>query len=334
MLLKIFFKSPFSSWVSIDQISKKLGVPTCETMTLISDLVKYKAIDWNSFDCPSCGYNITKAILVCPSCNKDISENWKFYINGCLEEDQQKEYSNFAASKTTADNFSQQWIRQGHIYYLIIDVVESENLQEQDSLQYNAFLDKIRFLIKNRVLSQTKRKTICLGEIGDCIKIAFLSVDDAIKTMEKLAKIILEENFEQQFYPIRGIEASPFPRFDGTLGKISISDKHKELENIFCITLTGALDFNDYELTCLFRFDQKIKTTRSIFEKNTIISLWIQNEVIKALNWEGIPEVLIEAESHGSVKKSNFSLLAFTGIESDPYRSIKNPDIYLKKKCN
>jgi len=261
--------------------------------------------------CDYCGEVILEPIIFCLSCKEKISNQITFHIDGCINEDKQADYRTFSINKAQAKQFAVNLRRKGYMYYLLLDLAESENLQGLDSLGYNEFFNEMRQIMRLKALSQAKYDVLSLGESGDCLKLAFLSEQDFLNVIENFSAAIQKENLENQFPTLRGKETL-FPRFDGTIGKITISKYYNDPEKIFCMTLNGALDFNDYELTKFYRLKNHLKTKKKFYDDDIIISVWVHEEIFNDLNWPDISLVEAEDQTHGIPKKGNFGLLGFT----------------------
>jgi hypothetical protein len=328
-LHNIFFQAPFSKELSLDLISSDLELTRIETVNIVVDLIQNSVIEWESFRCEKCDKEITKPLIRCDTCGNDVAGQWRFHVDGCIPEQNQEKYKAFSGKSAEAKRFASKLSSQGYMYYLLLDLVESENLQEKDGFQYNDFLEKIRTLIQQEALSQAKDDVLCLGEIGDCLKLAFLSADDFIEVLEKFAETIRKEELDKQFPLLKAKEAAFFPRYDGLIGKITILPRYRtDLKKIFCVTLNGAIDFNDYEVTRLFRFDKEIKTCKEIFEGDTVLSVWTENQIFKDIGWEEMPTINVTVNSHGKDKDEIFGLMVYTGHEDNPYTVIDKPEKY------
>jgi len=331
-LHKIFFQSGFSDEISLTAISSKLNLTINETINIVRELVQNSIIEWQPFRCPRCGKEINEPLSQCDVCKYNITEDWAFHVGGSLSAQEQDMYRKFSLGRGDAERFASRLKDQGYMFYLLLDLAESENIQERDDIQYDGFLEKIRTMMQQEAMSQARDPVLCLGEIGDCLKLAFISADDTKTVLEPFAKIIRTEPWEKHFPLLEAKEIKYFPRYDGIMGKIQISPRRKKgMENIFCITLNGAVDFNDSELTRLFRFDSAIKTRKEIFDGNTVLSVWVQDQMFKDMGWNDMPSIEITAKSHGKDKKDLFGLLAYTGLDNDP-TAIENPEEYLKEK--
>ena len=331
-LHKIFFQSGFSGEISLAAISSKLNLTTYETINIVRDLIQNSVIEWQPFCCAGCGKEISGPLSQCDACKRDITEDWAFHVDGSISEKDQNMYRRISGGRRDAERFASRLKDQGYMFYLLLDLVESENIQEQDDIQYDGFLERIRVLMQQEAMSQVKDTVLCMGEIGDCLKLAFLSADDTKTVLESFAKIIRAESWEKNFPLLKAKEAKYFPRYDGIMGKIPISLRRKEnTGKLFCMTLNGAVDFNDSELTRLFRFDSAIKTKKKLFDGNTVLSVWVQNQMFKDMGWDDMPVIEVTATSHGKEKEDTFGLLAYTGLENDPI-AIENPKDYKEKK--
>jgi len=275
---------------------------------------------------------INEPLSQCNICGQDITEGWVFQVEGDIPENDQKEYLKFSMGRYDAERFADVLIAQGYMYYLLLDLVESENIQEQDDVQYNEFLEKVRFLIERDAMSQAEKPVLCFGEVGDCLKLAFISPNDPKLVLSSFAEIIRTEPWGEYFPLLEAREARHFPRYDGIMAKIIISPRRKtDIKNIFCITLNGAVDFNDYELTKLFRFDSAIKTDKKIFNNDTVMSVWVQEKTLKDMNWDITSPIEVVTDSHNKEKKDMFGLLAYTGLDDTP-TAVINPDEYRVRK--
>jgi len=311
-LHKLLFGSAFSGDVTFADFASDLNLSGPEILNLLKDLIASDVLKWQPLKCERCREPIREPQIYCPSCGNDITGQMVFHRDGCINESEQKNYKAFPEMSERAKQFADRLHQQGYMYYLLIDLAESENLQKLDSLGYNEFLKKIRVLMKQEGLSQASKGSLSFGEVGDCLKLGFLDAFDFVTAMENFAIALGREKLHLQFPKLEGRETK-FPRFDGVIGKIDIRDYYKEPEDMFCITLNGAIDFNDYELTKLFRLDQHIKTKRNFFDDDMLIALWVQEEIIKKdLKWDAIPTVVVKDTTHNSIKKEKFGLLGFT----------------------
>jgi len=327
ILNRIIFQSPFDRQVYLSTLMGEIGLTGFQATRLLTELVEAGVVEVASARCPQCFESIDYVRGDCPNCGHDLFSVSRFEVQGCLSKDNQIEYSKYASDRGEADRFAKRWVQQGHIFYLLIDLAESQIHQEQDSIAYNQFYADIRERVTRKALSKTKY-ALCLGEIGDCIKLAFMDANDAITALMEIARFIREDNLAANYPTLKGRDA-PFPRFDGTLGKISIQGRYDDPKKVLCVTLNGNLDFNDYELTRLFRFDGAIKTQKRIY-RDIMVTAWVQDDVLDEMEgWNKIPMVEIEAKAHERSRKSKFGLLTFNGTDIDPFRAVQHPGNYL-----
>jgi len=280
----LLFESAFSKDVTLIDFTSALDLSGVEAVNLIKNLIKANVLTWQPLFCDHCREEIFEPQIYCPECNNDISDQVTFHIEGAIENKDQKDFKVFPEMKFQAKQFSRKLKEQKFMYYMLLDLAESETLQKQSSLEYNEFLENVRTLMKREALSQAKNNTLSFGEIGDCLKLAFLSAYDFLIAMEKFSIAMQREKLGEQFLYLKGKETI-FPRFDGTIGKINISEYYKDFEKIFCVTFNGGIDFNDYELTKFYRLNRFIKTKKNFYDDNIFMSLWIQEEIFKDLNW-------------------------------------------------
>ena len=298
-----------------------------ETINLLQELIKAKVLIWQTRFCDHCKEEIQEPKIYCSSCKNNISNQVTFRIDGCIEDKEKDDFLTFPIMKAKAIQFSNKLKRQGYMYYMLLDLAESENLQKQDSLKYDEFLEYVRELMKREALSQAKNIALSFGEIGDCLKLAFLSAIDFLTAIEKFSITIDKEKLNERFSTLKG-KKTIFPRFDGTVGKIFLPDYYKKQEkNLFCITLNGGIDFNIYELTKFFRLDRNIKTKKDFYDNETIISLWVQEEIFNDLNWRDMPVIEVKDNTHDLYKKESFGLLGFK-VTSDFFHE-EDPEKYI-----
>ena len=296
-----------------------------EVINLLKGLIKDGVLAWQPIECEHCFEEIDEPVIFCKECNNNISHQIAFHTDGCIEESDQDNFRAFPELRAQAKRFSAELNLQGYMYYMSIDLTESENLQSQNSDEYNDFFEKMRELMKRDALSQAREKVISFGEVGDCIKLASLSPKDFFIVMKNFSIAVQDEKNIRQYPSLSGNETN-FPSFDGTIGKIIIPKHYKEPEKMFCITLNGGIDFNDYELTKFFRLKNKIKTKKTFFNDENIISLWVQDDIFKDLKWDDIPTVPVTDDTHDLIKEGNFGLIGFT--KNGEYFHEENPSFY------
>lgn len=251
-----------------------LGITGAKGIYILKLLAESGVVHVDPVTCPVCGNPEHLVVDFCPVCHQDLFSLWAFTVDGNLQGDELRAFGGFRANRLLADQFSNAWIQQGFVYYLIIDLVESEHLQRTSSLEYNQFFSALRGKLQETVFPKLRRKVLPLGEIGDCLKIAFLDTESCIEFLRGVQKIVDGTRWETVVPHLIGREAD-FPSLDGTLGKLTLgSFERKTPSDLLVVTLSGQLDFNDIELTRLFRYDTAIETNREVFSSSSI-AVWI-----------------------------------------------------------
>ena len=283
-------------------------MPVVATSKLADELDLAGVIKLSPIHCPACLREHSEISLYCENCGENLLSAVYFHINGCLSSSELEAFRQYRSRRVDAINYARDWINQGFSYYLLIDLVNSEKHQSADSDAYNRFFQHFREKLSDEILNEMRTPHLVLGEVGDCIKIAFIQPEDAYQVLLGIAKITKEEQWNKVAPEL--VESDyPFPRFDGTLGKLVMTKpSDRNPERLFAVTLGGALDFNSIELTRLFRYDQKIHTCRDIFSK-TYVATWIQSQVLEDLgeDWVDAPVKEAKVDKHGE---------AFTYAES------------------
>lgn len=307
-LHRLVFQSPEPKTVHLSDLARTIKLPVIATEQLAVDLDLAGVIKLNPIHCPACLREHPKISLYCENCGENLLSAIYFHIDGCLNSSELEAFKQYRSRRIDAINYARDWITQGFSYYLLIDLVNSERHQSADSDAYNRFFQHFREKLSNEILDEMRTPHLVLGEVGDCIKIAFIQPADAYQVLLGIARIAKEEQWNKVTPELVESEY-PFPRFDGTLGRLVMTKpSDRNPERLFAVTLGGALDFNSIELTRLFRYDQKIHTCRDIFSQ-TFVAAWIQAQVLNDLggNWATAPVKEAKVDKHG---------VAFTYAES------------------
>jgi hypothetical protein len=316
-LHKLLFQSPEPKTVHLPDLARTLELPVVATSKLADELDLAGVIKLSPIHCPACLREHSEISLYCENCGENLLSAVYFHINGCLSSSELEAFRQYRSRRVDAINYARDWINQGFSYYLLIDLVNSEKHQSADSDAYNRFFQHFREKLSDEILNEMRTPHLVLGEVGDCIKIAFIQPEDAYQVLLGIAKITKEEQWNRVAPEL--VESDyPFPRFDGTLGTLVLTKpSDRNPERLFAVTLGGALDFNSIELTRLFRYDQKIKTSREIFD-TTLVAVWIQQQILRDLSdeWSLSPIKVVKVDKHGAdfTYSQSFALLR---IESD-----------------
>ena len=187
------------------------------------------------------------------------------------------------------------WDKQKFIVYMLIDVSNSEMIQNKNNENYKNYLDCLREAVKQSFLI-LRGNYLCFGEIGDCFKLGFSDINDVRVFLEEIAKIHYK-NFESNHYPpaIEGLKPYPCLKISAQLLELGYSQNPKDL---LSKTLNGALDFNSDLLTKLFRLEGAIKLNYdNAFNENNKICAFIFDQLADKMGLKGKKQT-IKAGKH------------------------------------
>lgn len=217
------------------------------------------------------------------------------------------------------------WKIQKYIIYLLIDVSNSESIQDESDVNYIKYLETLRSIIKNEAMHCVKGEHLYFGEIGDCFKIALSNIDDVIPFINKLAETHYLY-YKTGKYPKAVEGLSPYPCLKLSAQLIELQ-KSKNPKDLLCKTLNNSLDFNYSLLTKLFRLDGKLKLKyENVFNDKNKMCAWIFDKLANKINLEGNVKH-IEAKKHkGVISKAD--VMAFTFPNGIPELS-EDPNLLL-----
>ena len=161
-------------------------------------LSKEGLVHLDSILCPHCGTLVTSipdhGLCHCGR-DLDLQESISVTLAGSLGEKGQTILGQHAATNRAAKKLADAWRRNGYIYYLILDLVSSQSIQDQlGDGGYNAFQKKIRDIAKYKVLSHVMGAFLSFGENGDMHKMGFEKLEEAIKSVCLLSKNLPERS--------------------------------------------------------------------------------------------------------------------------------------------
>ena len=220
----------------------------------------------------------------CNNCANDLNlqESISVTLSDSLDRETQINLSKLASTNRSAKRLAEAWKRKEHIYYLILDLVVSQSVQEhlRDD-GYYSFLEKIRKIAKYKVLSHIKGAYLSFGENGDMHKMGFENSEDAIK-----AVCLLSKNLPERSDAIKG--KAPFPCYSASISKLELpkteKGKFRDPSDLISTTINGVPEINSIAITNIFRYYHEIKTNYSIYEENCDISLWYFTPIIGKKN--------------------------------------------------
>lgn len=148
------------------------------------------------------------------------------------------------------------WEQQGRIAYLNADLVSSERVQRGHSPEYNDFLEIVNRWVWTAALSPVSGNYLILGEIGDALKVAFKTVEQAYSTAMRFLKLLQANHAGVNDQPWFSDEAGSTPRFTITIGVIPLPSRDGTPCNVNKLlkrTLDNSWDINEELVTRLHR---------------------------------------------------------------------------------
>jgi hypothetical protein len=285
-LLDLFLRNPKIRGINSREISRETGLPLGISANILLTLSGDGIIKLDPLSCPHCETSIASFPVDgrCNYCGNDLDlqESISVTLSGSLDEGSQINLSKFAATNRAAKRLADAWKRNGHIYYLILDLVSSESVQNQlyDD-RYHLFQDVIRNRVRYKVLSHIKGAYLSFGEIGDMHKMGFENSEDAIK-----AVCLLSKNLPERSDDIK--QETPFPCYSGSISKLELPINALghlyDPADLISTTINGVPDINSIALTKIFRYYYNIKTDYNIYENDCDISLWFFAPSIEGKN--------------------------------------------------
>ena len=128
--------------------------------------------------CLECGMDQEYDELKCCSyCNSELNvaeDNISVKIIGLLSDDKKFKDNEETVRNEQLNQMIAVWERQKFLVYLLIDVSNSESIQDESDLNYIKYLESLRSIIKNEAIHCVKGEHLYFGEIGDCFKIALM----------------------------------------------------------------------------------------------------------------------------------------------------------------
>lgn len=333
-LHQLLFTTPLSHQLSIDMLKIKLNIPENYAEKIFRLLIETSVLDLEIFECHECGAKITLSNN-CPECNIDI-DNSGFYVNidGLVDENSTKLIQSKYFESKKAEIIAREWDEKKYLSYVLIDLVDSEKVQEVlHDQNYAIFLEEIRNILKYHALSQLSGEYLILGEIGDCTKIAFTQKDDVITFFKNFSKELDNRITKSKIIQTYLEQLEYFPKFSGivdTLPLPSTTSGFLSPKNIIVVTLNGSIDFNSKALTGLFRLDSGAKVDKGLAFQNHNTSLWMGENFIKETKYQNLSTVDIEVGKHNKILKKTALVLFTNGVEN----IIENPIHYINVSRN
>lgn len=329
-LHQLLFTTPMSHKLDIDKLKIKLNIPENYAEKIFRLLIETSVLDLEIFECHECGAKITSLSNNCSECNIEI-DNSNFYVNidGLVDQNSTKLIQSKYFESKKAEIIAREWDEKKYLSYVLIDLVDSEKVQEiLHDQDYAIFLEEIRNIIKYHALSRLSGEYLILGEIGDCTKIAFTQKDDVITFFKNFSKELDNKISKSKIIQTYLKQLEHFPKFSGivdTLPLPSTSSGFLSPKNIIVVTLNGSIDFNSKALTGLFRLDSGAKVNKNLAFQKHNASLWMGENFIKETEYQNLNTVDIEVGKHNKITKKTALVLFANSIEN----VIENPIDYI-----
>lgn len=301
--------------------------------TLIKD--KVVSID-EEVECDECGEsnNIIDENILCDHCEEQLNENDIFIdIDSFLSTDNFSVLKNSYVNRKKIDKIIKEWRRKEYLVYILLDLVDSQNVQnnlkEED---YTKLLDDMREIIHGECLSHLSGESIVFGEIGDCFKIALTHQQDVLKFFELFSKR-LDEYTTKQLYPKIDKSSVPYyPCFSACATALPLPKSYGRniaVEDTLSITLNGSIDMNSKELTSFFRLDSSVKIKNDkIFDTHNLSVCFTEN-IIEKINLTKLETTNIEVKKGNEVlETTNVGLVFFN---KNNFEKATDCSSYLKK---
>ncbi len=280
--------------------------------------------------CSECGMDQEYDDLkYCSYCNSELNiseNNISAKIIGLLSDDRKFKDNEESVRNEQLKQMISVWESQKYLVYLLIDVSNSESIQDESDTNYINYLETLRSVIKNEAMNYVKGEHLYFGEIGDCFKIALSNPNDVLPFINGLAKTHYEF-YKNNKYPKAVVGLTPYPCIKISAQLIELTSS-KNPKDLLCKTLNGSLDFNYSLLTKLFRLDGTIKLNYdTVFNENNKMCAWIFDKLAKKIGLEAKTQRITAFKHIHS--KSEADVIAFTFPFGKPEIS-KNPESFLK----
>jgi len=321
-LHKLLFQSALKQQIDIVTLSSKMGIATRLSKKIFIALVDNDVLKIETVKCNHCSEELHGIQKICPNCSEEVDINIFYAIIDAIVDTEQFDLiqaKSLEIKKATA--IVRAWDKNKYLSYVLIDLVDSENVQnilgDQD---YKIFFDEIRNIVKYYSLSSITGSYIILGEIGDCIKIAFTKKIDVITFFSNFSQE-LDKRTKSSEVIKKYVDKLPyFPKFSGIVDLLELPSTDIGFispKSIVSITLDGSIDFNSKSLTGLFRLDGGAKVNNELAFQNSNVSLWMSDTYIKNTEYESQPIIEIEVGKHAEmmVKRKVALLLLNKGVK-------------------
>src|SRR5574344_784239 len=330
----LLFQSLDDTIVLTKDLANYLNITQKEATEILLVLQKMNIITFEPRICMECGHENPMPLVCCENCGCKINiyDNIMLKIDGLKSEDEKKNYKKRYYQDLFARNLACEWKKNGEIYYILIDLVQSELLQHENDEFYTDVLEEFRKLVFDYALAKVQGTYLILGEIGDCIKIAFSNYSDIKIFAETFAQSEFLQQFPARVKKSKDTEEIYYPCFNMVSGAISLPyDNGKQIqpEIIIVRTLNDSMDFNSSSLTTLFRMSESAKLIYKNAFKNNHLCLWVFDKLINKFIIHGQKEISRKYGKHGERENTNAILFSFSDGKMQP---INDPFNYIREQ--
>ena len=327
-LHKLLFCNPNDRYVDSKLFSKILGIRKSFAKEILVTLAKETALELK-VRCETCDFdNNFSSNKICEACGipLEISEDTLFVkVEGVLSNEKKQQDNEETVREEQLSQMIALWNKNKYIIYMLVDVSNSEAIQNNNNENYKRYLDCLREMIRKDCFSVLKGNYLCFGEIGDCFKLGFSNTDDIYPFIKELAKTHFD-NYKKGVYPKSVEGLAPYPCLKVSAQLLELDNTQKP-ENILFKTLNGSLDFNSDILTKLFRLDGKLRLDYDkVFTNDNKLCVWIFDKLADKICLQG-GKVHIDAKKHPEIS-SEADVIAITFPNGEPVIS-SNPKEFL-----
>ena len=317
LLLKIGFRKNGSVY-SIDDVAQIVGVSTYVAQELVEKMIGLELFGPTDASCPECDSEFEYSAEIfnddsvkCSECGSriPIKHLTLFELKAGQDPSYYSERVKQSIHSVNAEFLAEFWQKQNHIYYLIIDLVDSEHLQQNQSA-YGSLLETFREKVFPTVLGPSQGQYLLLGEVGDLFKIAFFNIEAMYSTVNRLHAQLIQRRLR-----IETLEGDNNPiRFKVIMGKIGRPEtelrKKTESRDLLHKTLNDTWDINHPDVTKLFRVEGKLRSPHEIDEY--LLSVTAVDEVIGELRQ--LDSIWNETPIEREIQKSDNHIKSFVQV--------------------
>lgn len=331
VLFRLFFQNKVDRYIYARDLAAEANIRLDVATDLLRELASAGVVIMGIITCESCGEEVEFA-EECPNCKEPINIYEKCYVRvpGVLLGPDKRSFFDKVIGDQNAQYLVDTWERNGFIIYIIMDLVNSQKVQQVSDVEYNGFLIEIRRLLREKVLSQLNGFNISLGEIGDCYKLVLENPADILILFQEFARNL--PSIGDRFPSIK-TDVPIFPKYSASVQMLpkpkDARDEFIHPKNVVNTTLNGQVDINEGKLTDFFRLESVASLKYEIFS-DCEIAAWFFQEVMEKINLHPSQDALyhISIMKNEIISEGSAGLITFS---KEHHAIISNPSEYLKK---